>query len=332
MDDRQALVWFKARANSIQRRTFNSTDHFEPPALVKEILAWNERLRPRAPAALRERLFLYKGCRGVTALSNSAIKQMLKAFCERRKMLRVAFPVDVLADEATYEIQFGSIERPTHWNTAADRAHFENPAQRWVDLSEGNFGLALLNDCKHGVDVNVRDVGLTVLRSPIYAHHVPAEPKPGCTYACLDQGLQRFSYALLPHHGSWEQAGTVRHAAELNQPPVALFASLVHDDGRGGLPLAASFLQVEPGNVLVTALKQAEDGGGLVLRAVETTGRATPRAAIRLAGRPGANGGGCTVEAAFLPGEIKTFYLPYDALRPAFETNLIEDAFPGAKT
>ena len=89
MDDRQALVWFKARANSMQRRTFNSTDRFEPPALVAEILPWNERLRPLAPAALRERLFLFKGLHGVAALSsNGTVKHMLKAFCQRHGLPR----------------------------------------------------------------------------------------------------------------------------------------------------------------------------------------------------------------------------------------------------
>ena len=88
LDDRQALVWFKARANSIQRRTFNSADRFEPPALVKEILAWNERLRPMAPAGVRERLFLYKGRGGVTALTSSAVKHMIKPFCERHGLPR----------------------------------------------------------------------------------------------------------------------------------------------------------------------------------------------------------------------------------------------------
>ena len=88
LDDRQALVWFKARANSIQRRTFDSVDRFEPPALVKEILDWNERLRPLAPSALRDRLFLYKGVRGVTALSSSAVKHMRESFCERHGLPR----------------------------------------------------------------------------------------------------------------------------------------------------------------------------------------------------------------------------------------------------
>lgn len=83
LDDRQALVWFKARSNSIQRRAFNSNDLFEPPALVREIMQWNERLVRLAPAALRDRLFIYKGVRGVAALSSAAVKSMLKAFCQR---------------------------------------------------------------------------------------------------------------------------------------------------------------------------------------------------------------------------------------------------------
>ncbi|MEJ8859513.1 hypothetical protein WKW79_33460 [Variovorax robiniae] len=88
LDDRQALVWFKARANSIQRRTFSSIDCFEPPVLVKEIVAWNKRLQPLAPVALRERLFLYKGRGAVTALSSGAVKSMLKSFCERHGLPR----------------------------------------------------------------------------------------------------------------------------------------------------------------------------------------------------------------------------------------------------
>ena len=88
LDDRQALVWFKARANSIQRRTFSSADRFEPPALIKEILAWNERLRPLVPAAMRDNLFLYKSIRGVTVLTTSAVKAMIKSFCERHGLPR----------------------------------------------------------------------------------------------------------------------------------------------------------------------------------------------------------------------------------------------------
>ncbi len=252
---------------------------------------------------------------------------------EQHKVLKLRFPVNVKYMKITHEIPYGRIERFANGE--------EEPIQSWVDISgtardaDVPYGLSLLNDGKYSVDVNVRDVGLTVLRSPIYAHHVPAEPEPERDYAFVDQGVQRFTYALLPHRGSWEQAGTVRHAAELNQQPVALSASLAgaDEEGTDRLPLTGSFLRVEPDNVLVTALKQAEDGDGLVLRAVETSGRATSRAIIRLdCGHGAAGGAPRTVEAAFGPSEIKSFRLPRDASRPAVEVNLIEDPLPETAT
>lgn len=88
LEDRQALVWIKRRAGSIQRRAFSSTKPFEPPALVKEILRWNERLQPLAPAAVRDRLFLFKSAFGVTALSSNSVKKMVEAFCERHDLPR----------------------------------------------------------------------------------------------------------------------------------------------------------------------------------------------------------------------------------------------------
>lgn len=88
LDDRQALVWFKARANSIQRRTFSISAPFEPPTLIKEVLEWNVRLVPLATAALRDRLFLYKGMRSVAALSSGAVKRMIKGFCLRHGLRR----------------------------------------------------------------------------------------------------------------------------------------------------------------------------------------------------------------------------------------------------
>ncbi|WP_150119743.1 tyrosine-type recombinase/integrase [Collimonas pratensis] len=86
LDERQALLWFKARANGMQRRTFSNLDPFEPPALVKEIIDWNERLIPFTPAKMRDRLFIYKGIHGVTSLSSSAVKHLLKSFCERHNL------------------------------------------------------------------------------------------------------------------------------------------------------------------------------------------------------------------------------------------------------
>ena len=231
---------------------------------------------------------------------------------EQLKMLKLRFPVNVKFMKITYEIPYGHIERIGNGE--------EEPGQSWVDVSgvsqdrEIPYGFSLLNDGKYSLDVNVRDIGLTMLRSPAYAHHIPAVLEPDGNYAFIDQGMQRFRYTLFAHSGSWETAGTARRAAELNQPPIALFATF-HPDGT--LPQSDSFITVEPRNVMVTVLKQAEDGGGLVLRAFETIGVAT-RASIRLPKLER------VIEADFGANEIKTFLIPRDAAKAIIETNLLE--------
>ncbi len=231
---------------------------------------------------------------------------------EQLKMLKLRFPVNVKFMKVTHEIAYGHTERFANGD--------EEPIQSWVDVSgtsrdrEIPYGFSLLNDGKYSVDVNVRDIGLTVLRSPAYAHHIPAVLEPGGNYAFIDQGIQHFRYTLLPHTGSWERAGTVRRAAELNQLPVAMFATF-HPDGT--LSQSDSFIVVEPENVMVTVLKQVEDGDGFVLRAFETSGAAA-RASIRLPAL------GRVIEVDFGPNEIKTFLLPRNAAEAAIETNMLE--------
>lgn len=134
------------------------------------------------------------------------------------------------------------------------------------------YGLSLLNDGKYSFDVRMRDIGLTVLRSPIYAHHDPAVPDADKQYSFIDQGLQRFMYTLLPHAGSWEQAGTVRRAAELNQPPIALVGT---HHPVGTLPQQDSFVSVDQANIVVSAMKKAEDNDDLILRCYEASKAAT---------------------------------------------------------
>jgi alpha-mannosidase len=152
-----------------------------------------------------------------------------------------------------------------------------------------------------------------VLRSPIYAHHDPFVPQPDESYAFVDQGIQHFTYALLPHEGGWEAAGTVKHAAEINQRPIAIMETY-HE---GPLPEKDSYLSVDPDNVIVEVLKQAEDGDGLILRCREISKRTT-RASIQLS-RPARE-----IEADFAPCEIKTFRVPKDENLPVVETNLLE--------
>ncbi|MDQ3431397.1 MAG: glycosyl hydrolase-related protein, partial [Actinomycetota bacterium] len=169
------------------------------------------------------------------------------------------------------------------------------------------------NDGKHSFDLRGDELSLTVLRSPIYAHHDPHQPDPAGLYSFQDQGAQVFCYRLLPHPGGWEHAGTVRLAAEMNQPATALLES-AHD---GPLPGSASHLQIDAPNVVMSALKPAEDGGAVILRCYETD-RVATRARISL---PAWNR---EIEADFGPCEIKTFRIPEVDGEPVTETNLLE--------
>jgi alpha-mannosidase len=231
---------------------------------------------------------------------------------EQFKLLKMRFPVNVKFMKVTHETPYGHIE------------HFANgeetPFQSWVDVSgisrskEIPYGFSLLNDSKYSMDVDVKDIGLTILRSPAYVNHMPSVLKPGGLYSFIDQGIQKFSYTMLAHSGSWESANTVKRAAELNQAPVALIGTY-HPEGT--LPQADSFINAKPDNVMVTVLKQAEDGDDLIVRAYETTKTAS-QAAIAL---PKWNR---VIEAHFEPCEIKTFCVPRDPSLPVVETNLVE--------
>ncbi|MBN8592283.1 MAG: alpha-mannosidase [Anaerolineae bacterium] len=174
---------------------------------------------------------------------------------ERHKMLKAAFPVDVLSPVATYEVQWGNVQRPTHRNTSWDWARFEVCAQKWVDLSEGGYGVALLNDCKYGHDIHDNVIRISLLRAPTY-------PDPQA-----DQGEHRFTYSLLPHSdsdGSSAPSSIAAHAYALNDP-LLVVAGQSSGAAQRSLPLVTS-AQL---NVIIETVKQAEDGDGLIIRAYE---------------------------------------------------------------
>ena len=181
---------------------------------------------------------------------------------EHQMLLRVAFPTGVLSPRATYEIQWGEIERPTHRNTSWDYARFEVPAQRWADLSEGGFGVALLNDCKYGHDISDGVLRLTLIKSS-------SSPDPDA-----DQGLHTFLYSVLPHGGSLEDVRT--EARRLNMPLRAV-------PGRAASPVP--FVACDRANVLVETVKPADDGAGTILRLYETA-RTRTRARLTFAVPP----------------------------------------------
>ncbi|MBE2205274.1 MAG: alpha-mannosidase [Chthoniobacterales bacterium] len=173
---------------------------------------------------------------------------------ESQKMLKVAFPVNIHSPRATYEIQYGHLERPTHVNTSWDMARFEVCGQKWADLSEAGYGVALLNDCKYGYDIQGNILRLSLLRAPI-------SPDP-----LADRGLQRFTYALLPHIGDLRQAGVIEEAYALNVPLLVRKIS----PASGPLSASHSFFNLDRG--VLEAVKVAEDGGALIVRFYEAQG------------------------------------------------------------
>ncbi|HEV2783913.1 MAG TPA: glycoside hydrolase family 38 C-terminal domain-containing protein [Actinophytocola sp.] len=231
---------------------------------------------------------------------------------ERLKLLKLRFPTALRDPSASYEIPYGYLVRPT------DGA--EEPGHTWVDVSGllggGPAGLALLNDAKSGFDVLGGEIGMTVARSPVYAWHDPEVLTDDGVYTYLDQGVQRFAYRLVPHAGDWRAARVPQLAAELNAPPTTLLETY-HP---GPLPLLSSYADVSSDAVLVGVLKGAEDGGALVVRAVEITGRHVDcEIALPMCGR--------TIPVRFAPHEVRTFLVPSDADAPVTEVNLLE--WPG---
>ncbi|XP_077372933.1 alpha-mannosidase 2C1 isoform X1 [Festucalex cinctus] len=174
-------------------------------------------------------------------------------WAESHKFLKVEFPVRVHSPNATYDIQFGHLQRPTHWNTSWDWAKFEVWGHKWADLSEHNFGVALLNDCKYGYSVHKNIMTLSLLRAP------------KAPDANADMGTHHFTYAVMPHTGSFQDAGVIQCAYNLNFPlrltPCSADAT------------PRSAFSIIPASVILETVKQAEDKtGALVVRLYEAHG------------------------------------------------------------
>ena len=204
-------------------------------------------------------------------ISRSRIRQRIRFYADSRRidfdtwvdwrehqhLLKVHFPTAVHSDEATFDIQFGSVKRKVHQNTSWDVARFESCGQKWMDFSEGHYGVSLLNDCKYGHSVKDGCIALTLIKSGI-------EPNP-----VADQEEHVFTYALYPHGEGWRN-GTVPEAYRLNQPAVAW---------RGGAALGSySLADTTHGNVMLETIKRAEDGDGWIVRLYETDNARTEAA------------------------------------------------------
>ncbi len=184
---------------------------------------------------------------------------------ENQVLVKVAFPLNVEADFATYEIPCGAIRRPTKPQTPAEQAKWEVPALRWADLTgetdQGIYGVSLLNDCKYGYDSQPNQLRLTLLRSPNW-------PDPEA-----DRGIHEFTYALYPHAGSWELAHTVRRGYELNIPLQVVFNPSNTHNWAISASDRVSFLNLSAENLILMALKSAEDNPkDIIMRCYECHG------------------------------------------------------------
>jgi len=228
---------------------------------------------------------------------------------EHQKILKFSFPVDVENPVPTYEIAYGFKVR------TANGA--EDPGQRWIDLSgERNgkpYGLTVLNDAKYGYSVQASDLRVSIVRGAAYAQHQPRKIDPNGEYIWQDQGIQTFRMVLVPHSGAWQDAGIVRLAEEMMAPVPVLYQG-IHGGTRAP---SASFLSVDAPNVVVSTVKQAEDGNDLIIRCYETAGRAT-KASLDL----GLVHRHWTGE--FHPLEIKTLRVPLAPEGQIREVNALE--------
>ncbi len=208
--------------------------------------------RPFSRSVITQRIWLYDD------IARIDVENTLD-WHDHHVILKAAFPASVHANAATYDVQFGNVERPTHENTSWDAAKFEVCAHKWADISDAGYGLSILNDCKYGHNAEGSTLKITLLKCGTY-------PNPEA-----DQGRHEFTYSIYPHAGTWREADTVREAYLLNEPILAFETG----GGGGTLPDEYSFLSSDRKNVLIETVKKAYDSDDVIFRAYECENRRT---------------------------------------------------------
>lgn len=188
---------------------------------------------------------------------------------EHQIFMKSLFPIDVHTNEATYEIQYGNVKRPTHYNTSWDYAKFEVCVHKWLDVAEEGYGVSMINDCKYGCNVHDGVIGMSMLKSAIY-------PNPAA-----DKEHHTFTYSIYPHQEDFKKSGTVSMAYQINNP----LAAVVKESEGGSLPSRYSFAASSHENVVVETVKKAEDGDDVIIRLYECHNRRT-NAALTFAKTP----------------------------------------------
>ena len=180
---------------------------------------------------------------------------------EDHVLLKAAFPFDIHAESAAYDIQFGYVTRPTHRNTSWDEAKFEVCAHKWADISEADYGVSLMSDCKYGYSTEENVMKISLLKAPTY-------PNPEA-----DRGLHTFTYSVYPHSGTVSQGGTIKQAYMLNDP---LCAAVIPENKGGTLSERFCFVRSDKEGAVVETIKLAEDGNGFIVRIYEALNSKIP--------------------------------------------------------
>lgn len=174
---------------------------------------------------------------------------------ERQKLLKVGFDVDILAKSYTRDIAYATIENSNYRYNPYDKAKFEVSAHNFIDMSEKDYGLSILNDCKYGFEVDEQRMMITLLKGPL-------NPDP-----MSDYGDHYFTYSLYPHSCDWRKAKTLTRGLELNNP---MHPVIISTGAKGAA--TRSFISVSAENVTLEAVKKCEDEDAVIVRVVEKTG------------------------------------------------------------
>jgi alpha-mannosidase len=230
---------------------------------------------------------------------------------EPQTMLKLKFPVNFNFRKPTYEIPYGYIEKSANGE--------EEPGQTWIDFSGEHFkngklyGLGIANDSKYSYSFDVDEMSITILKNSVYAHHDPKVLDPEEEYIYVDNGIQELTYALLPHEGGWKDSDIIRRAMEINQKPITVIETF----HQGSQPQVQSFIQVDRREIVISAMKEAEDKDGIIIRAFETM-KNQVNATIQIPFMER------TATLQFKPCEIKTIKVPYDKNAEITEVNMLE--------
>ena len=198
-------------------------------------------------SVIEQKIFVYENSRRIDFVTTID-------WHDEHLLLKAVFPFNVNTNRVTYDIQFGNVERPTYKNTSWEAAKFEVCAHKWADVSDGDYGVSVLNDCKYGHSAEGSTLKLSLLKSPTWPNKE------------ADKGKQEFMYSLYPHKGDFRTAGTVKESYKINQPPIVREIK----KQSGTLPSKFSLLHCSSDNVIIETVKKAEVTDDIIIRMYET--------------------------------------------------------------